>query len=295
MSSRTWQIGDLLKVSSGYLKEKGIEHARLNAEVLLAHQLNVERVSLYLNFDQPLTQTELADYRSLIKRRIHHEPLQYITGRQEFWSLSFVVDRRVLVPRPETEMVVEQALSRAIGPKKGDESLKILDLGTGCGAIAIALATEIPDAALWATDISGDALDVARHNAQTHGVSKRIRFCEGDLWKPLQAGLDRFDMIVSNPPYVSTQEYDVLAPEVRDYEPRQALEGGEEGMDCLEKIIRGADDFLNPDGWIILEMAPWQTQKAVDILAQTGKYHQGIRIKDYSRRYRVVAAQRRGI
>jgi release factor glutamine methyltransferase len=290
MSPKTWQIKDLLKVSSDYLKEKGIENPRLNAEVLLAHQLHVERVDLYLNFDQPLTETELSSYRSLIKRRIDHEPLQYITGTQEFWSLSFAVDRRVLIPRPETEIIVEQAIMLAKDFKKQDHPIKILDLGTGCGAIALVLAKEIPDARVWATDISDEALGVARRNALKHGVADRVSFCQGDLWEPLLEGADRFDMIVSNPPYVSTEEYNDLSPEVRDYEPRQALEGREGGMYYLEKIIRGAHDFLNPGGWIILEMAPWQTQKALDIMARTGKYQQETQIKDYSRRYRVVMA-----
>lgn len=291
MSSRTWQIRDLLKVSTDYLKEKGIENARLNAEVLLARQLQMERVGLYLNFDRPLTQAELSTYRSLIKRRIDHEPLQYITGTQEFWSLSLEVDRRVLIPRPETEMIVEQAVRLADGLTKGNEPIKVLDLGTGCGAIAIALATELPHARLWATDISEDALAVARRNALTHGVLERISFCHGDLWEALREGAGRFDMIVSNPPYVSTEEYDALQPDVRDYEPRLALDGRHGGMYFVQKIIEGAPDFLNPGGWIILEMSPWQTQKALDIMARTGAYRQETRIKDYSRRYRVVLAQ----
>lgn len=291
MSPKTWQIKDLLKVSSDYLKDKGIENPRLNAEVLLAHQLHVERVGLYLNFDQPLTGTELSAYRSLIKRRIDHEPLQYITGTQEFWSLSFSVDRRVLIPRPETEIIVEQAVMLAKDFKEKDQPFKILDLGTGCGAIAIVLAKEIPDARVWATDISDEALGVARRNALKHGVSDRVSFSQGDLWEPLLGGADLFDMIVSNPPYVSSGEYNDLPPEVRDYEPRHALDGREQGLYYLERIIRGAHDFMTLGGWLILEMAPWQTQKALDILAQTGRYRQETRIKDYSRRYRVVTAR----
>jgi release factor glutamine methyltransferase len=291
MSSRTWQIKDLLKVSTDYLKDKGIENPRLNAEVLLAHQLKVGRMSLYLNFDQPLTDNELSIYRSLIKRRIVHEPLQYITGIQEFWSLSFRVNRHVLIPRPETEIIVEQAISLAKTCKEKEESLKILDLGTGCGAISIALAKEIPRALIWATDISHDALCVARQNAVTHGVSDRVTFCQGDLWDPFPKRDIRFDMIVSNPPYVSSKEYKDLPPEVRDYEPRRALDGGEDGMVYLEKIIRGGHSFLNPGGWIILEMAPSQTQTALDIIAQMGRYQQAARIEDYSRHYRVVTAR----
>jgi release factor glutamine methyltransferase len=291
MSSKTWEIKDLLKVSTEYLKDKGIENPRLNAEVLLAYQLHVERVGLYLNFDKSLTEDDLSRYRSLIRRRIDHEPLQHITGTQEFWSLGFAVDRRVLIPRPETEIIVEQAVMLRKGLREQDQPIRILDLGTGCGAIAIVLAREIPEARVWATDISEEALDVAQQNALGHGVSDRIRFCRGDLWEPLLDGADRFDLIVSNPPYVSTEEYNGLSPEVRDYEPRQALDGREGGMYYLEKIITGAHDFLNSGGWIILEMAPWQTQQALDIIARTGEYQQGTRIKDYSRQYRAVMAQ----
>lgn len=291
MSPKTWQIRDLLKVSSDYLKEKGIENPRLTAEVLLAHQLCVERVGLYLNFDQPLSETELSRFRSLIKRRISHEPLQYITGTQEFWSLGFAVDRSVLIPRPDTEIIMEQAVLLAKDVREEDQPIKILDLGTGCGAIAIALAKEIPHAEVWATDISGEAIGVARRNAATHGVFDSVLFRQGDLWEALTEGTDRFNLIVSNPPYVAAEEYADLPPEVRDYEPRQALEAGEGGMYYLEKIIKGAHDFLNPGGWIILEMAPWQTQKALDMIARTGWYQEKARIKDYSRQYRVVMAQ----
>jgi len=294
MHPRTWAIRDLLKVSSDYLEEKGIENPRLNAEVLLSHLLGLERVGLYLNFDRPLTQTELSAYRSLIKRRIDHEPLQYITGIQEFWSLNFEVDRRVLIPRSETEIVVEQAVRLLGGLNERARPPQLLDLCTGCGAIAVAIARELPRARLWATDVSDDALTVARKNALTHGVLERIAFWQGDLWGPFTDRPERFDIIVSNPPYVSTEEYDALPPEVRDYEPRQALDGRDGGMYFLERIIQGARDFLDPGGWVILEMSPWQTSTALDIMSRTGAYRQMTRIKDYSRRHRVVMAQTAG-
>jgi len=291
MPSKTWQIKDLLKVSTDYLKDRGIEDPRLTAEVLLAHQLKVERIGLYLNFDQPLTENELSCYRTLIRRRVVHEPLQYITGTQEFRSLSFDVDCHVLIPRPETEVVVEQAIILGKTCKPGEERLRILDLGTGCGAISIALAKELPRALIWATDISEEALCVGRRNALKHGVSDRVCFRQGDLWDPFMRQGMQFDMIVSNPPYVSSEEYRNLPPEIRNYEPRQALDGGEYGMVYLERIIKGACRFLNPGGWIILEMAPWQTMKALDIMKQTGGYQQEARIEDYSRRHRVVTAR----
>ena len=292
MPPKIWQIKDLLKVSTDYLKSKGIENPRLNAEVLLAHQLNLERIRLYLNFDQPLTEKEISGYRSLIKRRISLEPLQYITGIQEFWSLDFVVDRHVLIPRPETEIAVEQAVTLAKTIEQGEnQSLQILDLGTGCGAISIALAKEMPGALIWASDISEKALNLARSNALKHDVSDRLRFRQGDLWEPFLNDGRLFDIVVSNPPYVTSGEYNDLSPEIRDNEPRLALDGGEDGMYYLEKIIKEAHDFMNPGGWIILEMAPDQTQDALTIMDQTGDYEKMARIKDYSRSYRVVIAR----
>ena len=292
MPPKIWQIKDLLKVSTDYLKGKGIENPRLNAEVLLAHQLNLERIRLYLNFDKPLTGKEVSGYRSLIKRRISLEPLQYITGTQEFWSLDFVVDRHVLIPRPETEIAVEQAVTLAKTiEKEGNQSIQILDLGTGCGAISIALAKEIPLALIRATDISEEALNLARRNALNHHVSDRLEFRQGDLWEPFLNDDCLFDIVVSNPPYVTSGEYNDLSLDIRDNEPRLALDGGEDGMYYIEKIIKGAHDFMNPGGWIILEMAPGQTQKALTIMDQTGDYKKIARIKDYSHSYRIVIAR----
>lgn len=292
MSPKTWQIKDLLKVSTDFLREKGIENPRLNAELLLAHQLHLERIRLYLNFDQPLTEHEVSGYRSLIRRRVSREPLQYITGTQEFWSLDFSVDRSVLIPRPETEIVVEQALklAREMGPD-GNRSLEFLDLGTGSGAISVALAREVPQAALCATDISETALSVARRNAVKHQVAERIRFLRGDLWEPFLERKNRFDIVVSNPPYVRTSEFSTLSPEIRDNEPRLALDGGHDGMYYLKRIIEGAHGFLRPGGWIVLQTAPDQTEKALSIMDQTGSYGQMARIKDYSRSFRVVMAR----
>jgi release factor glutamine methyltransferase len=288
-----WRIKDLLQVTTRYLEEKGVEAPRLNAEVLLGHQLDLDRVALYLNFDQPLTEEELAGYRMLIRRRASREPLQYITGVQEFWSLQMSVDPRVLIPRPETEIVVDQVihLAKDLEKTKGG-GLHIVELGTGCGAIAIALAKELPGATLLATDISKAALQVALENARTHGVSDRITFTGGDLWDPLAEGGVRCDLVVSNPPYVSKGELSVLPPEVRDHEPVEALDGGEEGMDFLGGIIRLAPRFLNPGGWVALEMSPHQTQKALDLIDEAGDYFHKERVKDYSGQYRVIKARK---
>jgi len=293
MSPKAWAIKDLLKVSCDYLKKKQIDSPRLTAEVLLAHQLGSDRVNLYLNLDQPLTEKEVSGYRALIRRRLQYEPLQYITGIQEFWSIDFLVDPRVLIPRPETELLVTHAL-RLLKPAAESENQepKILDLGTGCGTLAVSLAKEIPNAQIWATDNSQGALELARLNAQRHGVSDRIQFKEGDLWEPLMNLGITFDIILSNPPYVASEEYNDLPPEVRDYEPRSALVGGDGGTYYIERIITEAPRYMNPKAWIMLEMAPDQTEKTLGLVEQTEGYGEKIRIRDYSRLYRIVMAQR---
>jgi release factor glutamine methyltransferase len=289
-----WTIKELLNVTTEYLKNKGIDSPRLTAEILLAHQLHRTRVKLYLNFDQPLSDREISGYRDLIRRRVDPEPLQYITGIQEFWSMNFVVGPQVLVPRPESELLVEQTLSIFKGQNPaGAGHPRILDLGTGSGALAVSIARELEGAALWASDISEDALVIARLNARNHGVAERIEFRVGDLWEPFMEEDLMFDGIVSNPPYITSEAFDTLPPEVRDYEPRVALDGGERGMLYIEKIIRTGPDYLNPGGWLLLEMDPEQTPKALSLIDETGRYGSKRQVKDYSNRYRVVAAQKK--
>jgi len=293
MSPKTWAIKNLLKVTTDYLKEKQIENPRLTAEVLLAHQLNINRVTLYINFDQPLNESELSGYRSLIKRRLQHEPLQYITGVQEFWSLDFIVNPQVLIPRPESELLVELAINQLKPPNAFENHPpKILDLGTGCGALAISLAKDVQEAKIWATDISPGALKLANLNAKKHGVADRIKFKHGNLWNPLVNQGITFDIILSNPPYIACEEFNDLPPEIREHEPRSALDGKEGGMYYIEKILRESPRFLNHGGLILLEMAPDQTNKALSLIGQIKGYGESSRIKDYSNRYRVVMAQR---
>jgi len=294
MRIKIWTIRELLNVSNDYLNEKQIDSPRLTAEVLLAFQLNINRVKLYLNLDLPLSDSEVSGYRALIRRRIQREPLQYITGVQEFWSLDFQVDPRVLIPRPETELLVEQAKERIkYAPGTGGDLFRILDLGTGSGALAVTLAKEIQGARIWATDISPQAIDLARINAERHKVSDRVEFRQGNLWDPLKDQNVIFDLIVSNPPYVSADEYGDLQPEVRDHEPRLALDGGEEGIYYIQKIIEGCANFLKPGGWLLLEMAPGQTKKAIELMKGMKTFEKETRIKDYSHLYRVVYAQKR--
>ena len=293
MSPKIWAIKNLLKVTTDYLQEKQIENPRLTAEVLLAHQLNIDRVTLYINFDQPLNESEISGYRSLIKRRLQHEPLQYITGVQEFWSLDFIVNPQALIPRPESELLVELAINQLKPPNAFENHPpKILDLGTGCGALAISLTKEVQEAKIWATDISSGALKLANLNARKHGVADRIKFKHGDLWNPLINQDITFDIILSNPPYIACEEYNDLPPEIRDYEPRLALDGKGDGMYYIEKILKGGLHFLNTGGLILLEMAPDQTNEALNLIGQIKGYGESSRIKDYSHRYRVVMAQR---
>jgi len=291
---KAWTIRDLLKVTSDYLKHKDIEAPRLSAEVLLAHLLSVDRVQLYLRFDQPLKEEELAKYRALIKRRLNREPMQYITGSQEFWSLDFSVNPSVLIPRPETELLIETALTLyREGRIPNTDGPEVLDLCTGSGALAVALAREIPEATVWASDLSEDALVVAGDNAARHGVEDRVTFMAGDLCRPALARNLAFDLILSNPPYIRSGAFEHLSPEVGVYEPRSALDGGRDGMDYIASILRTAPDCLHPGGWILVEMDPDQTSEALRLIESTGQYGEWERVKDYSQRYRMVMARKK--
>jgi release factor glutamine methyltransferase len=293
MSTKIWTIKELLKVTTDYLEKKEIESPRLSAEILLAHQLEIDRIKLYLRFDQPLHEKEVSGYRSLIKRRLSREPIQYITGVQEFWSMDFRVGPQVMVPRPETELLVEHVLGLCRGKgSTGGSCVRILDLGTGCGAIAVAIARELEGAAVWASDVSQDALDMARQNAKKHEVEEKIEFVLSDLWQGFSNPELTFDVIVSNPPYIKSEAMDSLPPEVRDYEPRRALDGGAEGMFYIRDIIQEAPRHLNPGGWILLEMDPDQTKQALGLVEASNSYGRKVRFKDYSHNHRVVMAQK---
>lgn len=294
MNSKTWTIKDLLNVTTDYLKSKEIDNSRVCAEILLAHQLKISRVSLYLAFDQPLNDEEISGYRSLIRRRVNREPVQYLTGFQEFWSMEFIVTPEVLIPRPESELLVEQVKSLYQESASCEKPCPlILDLGTGSGALAVSLAREFEEASIWASDISQEAIDLAIMNADKHGVNNRIRFIQGDLWKPFVDKSFLFDIILSNPPYVPSEDYESLPPEVRDYEPRLALDGREGGMFYIEKIIMEGAEYLNPGGWLLMEMDPIQTTKALRIVEDYPCYGEKRRVMDYSHNYRVVMTQKK--
>ena len=289
---KNWIIKDLLPVSIDFLKDKNIESPRLCAEILLAHQLNTDRLKLYLQYDQPVGQNDLNQYRAMIKRLIDGEPVQYITGIQEFWSMDFIVNSSVLIPRPETEILVEQALKAYnVNFREKGHKVSILDIGTGSGAIALAVASEIGDAEITALDISQPALETAQKNAEKHDLTDRVRFISGDLFSPFKEENQLFNIIVSNPPYVTTDEYKALPSKIKNFEPKTALEGDGDGLCYIRSIIRDAHRFLHPDGWLMIEMAPDQTEKAVKMIRESSKYADEQIIKDYSNKERVLIAR----
>jgi release factor glutamine methyltransferase len=293
VNTKRWIIKDLLDVTTGYLRDKNIDNPRLCAETLLAYQLNSSRIKLYLTYDHPLSENDIANYRLMIKRRIDREPAQYITGIQEFWSLDFLVTPQVLIPRPETEILVEQLLSILGNDRVNKEQTPyILDLGTGSGAIAVSLAKELQGATIWASDISAPALDIAKINSEKHGVKGRIQFIQGNLFEPFAGKPTRFDIIVSNPPYIASEDYVSLPPEIRDYEPRLALDGREGGLFFVERIIMESPAYLNPGGWLLIEMDPGQILKALTMIRQNGSYVEYRYAKDYAEKDRVVIARK---
>jgi len=245
--TQTWTTLAVLDWTTKRFTDAGIGAARLEAQVLLAHALGCTRMQLYTGFDKPLGDTELASYRELIKRRLAGEPVAYLVSEHEFWGFPLWVDPSVLVPRPDTETVVEVA--RATRADRA-APCRVLDLCTGSGAIAIALAKELPAARVIATEVSAPAAALARRNAERNGVADRVEVREGDLWAPV-AG-ERFDLIVSNPPYIATSVIATLSPEVRR-EPVLALDGGADGLAFYDRICAGARDHLEPGGALVVE------------------------------------------
>jgi release factor glutamine methyltransferase len=244
-SNDRWTVLKILQWTADYFASKQIDAARLEAELLLAATLGLDRVGLYVNFERPLDSSELAAFRERVRRRAQREPLQYILGETEFWSLVFEVNDAVLIPRADTEILVEETLARI------EEKSRVLDVGTGSGAIAIALAHEKPGIQVTALDCSESALDVARGNALRNGVAERVNFVVGDL-AALPPG--KYDAVVSNPPYIPTRDWSQLMPEVRNYEPRLALDGGEDGLTAYRHLAVQAGLILVSGGWLLVEV-----------------------------------------
>lgn len=259
---------DVVQLAAGHLKSSGAPTPRLDAEVLLGHVLDLERIQLYVQHDRPLTPKELEAYRAAVARRAKREPVAYITGEREFYSLAFKVDRRVLVPRPETELLVETALELLREAFPGEGRLSIADIGTGSGAVAVAIARSEERARVVATDASLDALEVAAANVERHGLGSRVELRGGDLFDPL--GGERFHAIVSNPPYVKESDYPNLPPDVRDYEPKGALVAGSDGLSVIRRLVEGAPSRLLPGGFLALEIGWDQADGVREIVRRRG-------------------------
>lgn len=284
---------ELLNWSTHTLKDHQIENPRLNSELLLARSLNLSREGLYRNLHSQLKGMEKEALERLIQRRISGEPLQYILGHQEFWSIDFKVDPRVLIPRPDTELLVEQSLL-ILSKNSLKQIPSVLEIGTGSGAIAIALAKEVKNIFLVATDISREALGLAKENARSAGVQNQIEFVNGDLFSPLRFLKDRafFDLILSNPPYIIRRKIDTLAKEVRDYEPFIALDGGEDGLEFYRRIIPEAPFYLREGGWLLLEVGQGQGEKVAEQIERNGTFLKPQILPDLSGIERVVKVQK---
>lgn len=285
---------ELMNWSTNYLRGHQIENPRLDAELLLARSLKLSREQLYTHFQSQIRQEEKEALEELIQRRLSGEPLQYILEHQEFWSIAFEVDHRVLIPRPETELLVEQGLS-ILSKIPFIQTPSVLEIGTGSGAIAIALAKEMKDIFLVATDISRDALILAKENAKSAGVLDRIEFVNGDLFGPLRPSKERniFDLLLSNPPYITRGRISTLPKEVKDHEPIIALDGGEDGLAFYQRIIPEAPSYLREGGWLLLEVALGQSRIVSEMIEKGGNFLKPESIPDLSGIGRVVKTQRK--
>jgi release factor glutamine methyltransferase len=300
-----WTILATLRWTADYFRAKGVSEPRAAAEILLAHTLSLSRLDLYLRYDQPLNPEELARFKALVVRRRAGEPVAYLTGHREFWSLDIQVTPAVLIPRPETETLVAAALEaarfdeeKAVG--RGDRGegrpeprpLWGLEVGVGSGAVVIALAQELPRMAWAGLDFSGAALAVARGNARRHGVLDRVHLLQSDLVAALKPGA-AFSLLVANLPYVPRGEWERLPREIKAFEPSGALLGGDDGLDLIRPLIRQAPQYVKAGGWVLLEVGDRQAPGVTALLQQTGAFDRLESIKDFSGVERVVRARRR--
>ncbi|HEY9172693.1 MAG TPA: peptide chain release factor N(5)-glutamine methyltransferase [Verrucomicrobiae bacterium] len=281
---------ETIQRSADFLARKGVESPRLQAELLLAHVLKLPRMKLYLDFARTLAPDEVETLRELVKRRGQREPLQHIVGSTSFCGFEIAVNRHVLVPRPETEILAElgwQYLSTL-----NAQPVTCLDFGTGSGCLAVALAAKCPHTRVTALDISAEALAIARQNLARHGLLERVQVLHGDGLAALPASA-RFDLIISNPPYIPTAEIETLQPEVRDFDPRAALDGGPDGLDCVRQLAAEAGDFLAPHGKLMLEFGDGQAEAACEIFTGQGWTVEAVREDDCQRPRFLIASLRR--
>ena len=288
-AEQSWTIGRLLDWTTKFLGQKGSESPRLDTEVLLAHALGCKRIDLYTRHTKEAPEQARQKFRELVRQRVEGCPVAYLVGRKEFFSLEFEVNRAVLIPRPDTECVVDECLRLA----KGVAEPRILDIGTGSGCLAVAVARHHKTAKVTAVDISPEALAVASSNAGRNRIGERIRFLQGDLYGPLPSG-ERFDFILSNPPYIPRDDLDKLPAGVRDYEPRLALDGGPDGFAVFDRLVAEAPAWLNPGGYLLIEIGSPQEAPARERIGRNSGYELAKTVLDGSGHPRVLIARWRG-
>ncbi|MCX5861623.1 MAG: peptide chain release factor N(5)-glutamine methyltransferase [Deltaproteobacteria bacterium] len=282
-TSQRWTVKDVLDWTGRYLAGKGVSSPRLDAEVLLAHSLGTDRLHLYLNLDRPLLLHERDRYRDLVRRRAEREPVALITGTKEFWSLPFRVAPGVLIPRPDTEILVDVVLEEI----KGIASPRVMEVGTGSGAVAVSILHENPKATVLATDVDTLSLQIAWLNAKEAHVNGSLDCAASDLFSAIRPGRG-FDVICSNPPYIPTENIPALEREIRDFEPQRALDGGPDGLDVIRRLSVHARDYLKDSGAIILEVGDGQADSVADILSDLGGFSAIYKFLDLAGKLRVV-------
>lgn len=289
-----WTINKLLNWVSQYLKDKGIDSPRLHAELLLSNVLGLKRIELYTHHDMQVSKPDLEKLHALVKRAGQNEPIAYLVGKTEFYSIEMEVSHDCLIPRPETELLVQRAIE-FLRIREGIQS--VCDLCTGCGCIAVAIAKNYTNARIIATDISDQALAIAARNIEKHNLQERIKLFSGDLFDPIIPQLDsgKFDLIVCNPPYISALEYEKLDKNVKVYEPRLALFAGEDGLDIYKRIIKKVDLFLKSQAALILEVGYAQGQIVYELLDNTHIFSDINIEKDFQNNDRIVYAIKKSI
>ncbi len=278
-----WMIIDLINWSTQYLKDKGIDNPRTSTEILLGFDLQIKRIDLYLNYNKILNKEELLKFKGLIKKRAKQEPLQYITGSTEFLSLPFKVDPTVLIPRPETELLTETAIDKA--KERGEAGVKILDIGTGSGNIAVSLAKYLKDSKVYAIDISDDILKIAGENAKLNDV--KVTFKILSIFDADESEFKDIDIIISNPPYVSSEDFPGLQDSVRLYEPKKSLSDDADGLTFYKEICKKGKYWLKPDGMLFMEMGLGESRDVYDIVKSHGFSNIEI-LKDYQEIDRII-------
>lgn len=288
-AKEAWTTRKLLDWLRSALKDKGIDDARLCAELLVAHVLGCQRLRLYMEADRPAMPDELTRLRDLAKRALNHEPVQYLVGEASFYGISLKADKRALIPRPETQTLVDEAVA-AIKTIEGRAPL-VADVCTGSGCVAIAIASQAPNAILHACDVDAHALSLATENIERTGLTARITTFEGDLLASLPDG-EPYDTIVANPPYIPDDEWDAVASNVKDHEPTHALRGGADGLDLVLPLVAQAAERLQPGGLLAIEVAAARAEAALALLTSDDRYGECRIVRDFAGRPRVVAALR---